>query len=44
VKKHLAFAMYKKTAQNPVLTPMRSMGQTSESPSIYAGLGRFALL
>jgi len=26
------------------LTPMRSMGQTSENPSVYAGFKRFALL
>ena len=32
---HLAFAMYK----NPFLTPMRSMGQTSENPSFYAAFG-----
>jgi len=27
-----------KNAETPFLTPMRSMGQTSENPSVYAGL------
>jgi len=39
---HLAFAMYK-NRQKPFLTPMRSMGQTSENPSVYAPFRRFAL-
>ena len=33
-----------KKRQKPILTPMRSVGQTSEKPSVYAGFRRFALL
>ena len=32
-----------KIAENPVLTPMRRVGQTNENPSVYAGFKRFAL-
>jgi len=33
-----------KIAKNSISTPMRSMGQTGETPIVYAGFGRFALL
>ena len=33
-----------KTAQTPFLTPMRSVGQTSENPSVYAVFSTFVLL
>ncbi len=29
-----------KPPKNPILTPMRSMGKTSENPSVYAGFQR----
>ena len=32
-----------KPVQNPFLTPMRSIGQTSENSSVYAPFRRFAL-
>ena len=35
---HLAFDMYK-AAEKPILTPMRSMGQTSENPVFMRLLG-----
>ncbi len=33
-----------KTAENLILTPMRSMGQTNENPSVYAVFSMFVLL
>ena len=30
-----------KNTENPVLTPMRSMGQTSENPSVYEDFDNF---
>ena len=40
---HLAFAMYKNRPKTPVLTPLCSIGQTIEKPSVYKGVKRFAL-
>ena len=41
---HLAFAMYKNRPKTPVLTPLCSMGQISENPSVYAVFSTFVLL